>query len=100
MKSAIALAAALLVLPAFAEAQQPTDTVELAPVVITPSRRPTGLGRVTQATTVITGDELRTRGIQFVADALRGVTLAQMLVPPPAAPATPRRRIAASLAAA
>ena len=35
-----------------------------------------------------------------VADALRGVTLAQMLVPPPAAPATPRRRIAASLAAA
>ena len=73
MRFAIALTSALLALPAFAEAQQPTDTVELAPVVITPSRRPTGLGRVTQATTVITGDELRTRGIAFIADALRDV---------------------------
>ena len=72
MRSTIVLTAALA-LPTVARAQQPADTVELAPVVITPSRRPTGLGRVTQATTVITGDELRARGIAFVADALRDV---------------------------
>jgi len=71
--SARGVAACVLLLPAVAAAQQPTDTVELAPVVITPSRQPTGLGRVTQATTVITGEELRTRGIAFVADALRDV---------------------------
>src|SRR5512141_96446 len=73
MNAASTLAAVLLAFPAAAAAQQPTDTVELAPVVITPTRRPAGLGRVTQATTVITGEELRTRGITFVADALRDV---------------------------
>jgi vitamin B12 transporter len=73
MRSPVPLAAALLALPALARAQQPTDTVELAPVVITPSRRPTDVGRVTQATTVITGDELRARGIEFIAEALRDV---------------------------
>jgi vitamin B12 transporter len=73
MNAAITLAAVLLALPAAAGAQQPTDTVELAPVVITPTRQPSGLGRVTQATTVITGEELRTRGITFVADALRDI---------------------------
>lgn len=74
MQSGIAVAVVVLLLPAAAGAQQPIDTVQLAPVVITPSRQPTGLGRVTQAITVITGEELRTRGIAFVADALRDVS--------------------------
>ena len=71
--AARAIAVCVLLRPAIAAAQQPADTVELAPVVITPSRQPTALGRVTQATTVITGEELRTRGIAFVVDALRDV---------------------------
>ena len=62
-----------IVLAPVLRAQEPVDTVELAPVVITPTRRPTGPERVTQATTTITGAELRTRGIAFVADALRDV---------------------------
>ncbi len=62
----------LIAVPA-ARAQQPADTVELAPVVITPSRRAAPVDRVTSATTVITGDELRARGTRFVLDALRDV---------------------------
>ncbi len=53
--------------------QDPADTVELAPVVVTPTRQPVPLGAVTAATTVISGAELRARGIQFVLDALRDV---------------------------
>jgi vitamin B12 transporter len=72
LRPTIALLTALLA-PDALGAQQPADTVELAPVVITPTRRPTGAERVTQATTTISGAELRTRGLDFVADALRDV---------------------------
>ncbi len=61
----------LMIAAPLLHAQQPVDTVELAPVVITPTRRATGAERVTQAVTTITGVELRTRGLDFVADALR-----------------------------
>lgn len=62
-------------------AQAPADTVELAPVVVTPSRSSRSLDRVSSATTVISGDELRARGTRFVLDALRdvpGVSVAQV----------------------
>ncbi len=54
-------------------AQQPADTVQLAPVVVTPTRRPAPLSRATEATTVVTGAELRLRDLDVVADALRDV---------------------------
>ncbi len=56
-----------------ASAQEPVDTVQLAPIVITPSRRPAPLSRATEATTVVTGAELRLRNLDGVADALRDV---------------------------
>lgn len=71
--SAALVALGMLLAPSPAGAQQPVDTVELAPVVITPSRRPAGLEEVSQAMTVITGAELRARGLTHVADALRDV---------------------------
>jgi vitamin B12 transporter len=61
-------------------AQEPVDTVRLAPVVVTPTRSSRGLDHVSSAVTVITGDELRARGTRFVLDALRdapGVAVAQ-----------------------
>ena len=63
----------LVLCPVALTGQEPADTVELAPVVITPTRRPTGAERVSQATTTIFGAELRTRGVELVADALRDV---------------------------
>ena len=63
----------LVLCPVALTGQEPADTVELAPVVITPTRRATGAERVSQATTTIFGAELRTRGVELVADALRDV---------------------------
>ena len=63
----------LMLVPGMLSTQEPADTVELAPVMITPTRRPTGAERVSQATTTIFGAELRTRGLDLVADALRDV---------------------------
>jgi len=72
------LPALALVAPALS-AQQPLDTVQLSPVVVTPARRPMGSERVTQATTTITGAELRDRGIAYVAEALRDVPGAEVV---------------------
>jgi vitamin B12 transporter len=68
-----ALAAAAALGPAVLAAQQPSDTVRLAPIVVTATRLPTPLGSVASAITVVTGDELRERGVATVADALRAV---------------------------
>lgn len=54
-------------------AQQPGDTVRLREIVVTATRLPTPLASTASAVTVLTGDELRERGIATVADALRGV---------------------------
>jgi len=54
-------------------AQQPDDTVRLSAIVVTATRLPTPLVSTTSAVTVLTGDELRSRGINTVAEALRGV---------------------------
>jgi vitamin B12 transporter len=62
----------LSALCATADAQQ-RDTLLLPPVVVTATRLPTSPDRVTSSFTVITGDELRDRGITTVADALRDV---------------------------
>lgn len=45
----------------------------LEEIVVTADRGPTPLARVVASTTVITGEELRTRGVYFLEDALREV---------------------------
>ncbi len=55
-----------------AVAQQP-DTVVLSGVVISATKAPVLRGALTQSVTVITGDELRARGVMSVAEALRSV---------------------------
>jgi vitamin B12 transporter len=54
-------------------AQQPGDTVRLPEIVVTAARLPTPLASTASAVTVVTGAELRERGIGTVAEALRGV---------------------------
>lgn len=54
-------------------AQAQRDTVTLKELVVTADREPTPLARTTSSTTVISGDELRQRGVYFLSDALKQV---------------------------
>jgi vitamin B12 transporter len=75
--TAAVIAAAATPLPA----QTPpagADTIPLREIVVTATRLPTPLHAVPAAVTVITGEELRARGVRFVADALRTVPGAQL----------------------
>lgn len=55
-------------------AQAAQDSIPaLADLVVTADRTPTPADRVTSATTVLRGDELRAEGVRFVEDALRRV---------------------------
>ncbi|MEX2151689.1 MAG: TonB-dependent receptor [Gemmatimonadaceae bacterium] len=56
--------------------EQSRDTARVEPVVVTATRIPISQGSLPVAVTVITGDELRLRGVTTVADALRDVTSA------------------------
>jgi len=69
---------AVVALPTALTAQQ-RDTVELAEIVVTADRAPTPLARVIAPTTVISGDDLRARGLYFLQDALRQVPGAAMV---------------------
>jgi vitamin B12 transporter len=82
-----AFSTVLLVLPAALAAQQPPpapapapDTVELKPVVVTATRIPTPADAVPAAVTVISGAELLEQGIRTVAEALRTVPAAHVVV--------------------
>jgi len=76
-----------LVLAALAEslaatslaAQQPRDTIVLDEVVVTATRLPLPRAAVASAVTVLTGDELRSRGITNLLDALRQVPAAAIV---------------------
>ena len=48
-----------------------TDTTTLVPVVVTATRLPSAAGAATLSTTVISGDDLRARGVTTVLEALR-----------------------------
>ena len=75
MKRNCILAIGLLAIGATsAMAQQPTDTVEIDPLVVTATRVARPISRVTSAVTVIDGAELRRQGIRNVAEALRAVS--------------------------
>jgi vitamin B12 transporter len=65
------VASALLVVPSLG-AQQP-DTVSLSTVVVTATKTPISRDALTQSVSVITGAELRARGIARVSDALQNV---------------------------
>lgn len=64
--------ALLCALPAIAGAQAATpDTATLIPVVVTATRTGSSAGAATLSTTVISGDDLRARGVTTVLEALR-----------------------------
>jgi vitamin B12 transporter len=73
MKPLRATPLVLAALARMASAQTPPDTVTLAPVTVTATRVPTVRQVAPAAITVITGEELRARGITRLTDALRDV---------------------------
>src|SRR5947199_7620006 len=60
-----------VVFPMVLAAQQGTDTVTLAPVVVTATRLPARADALPTSVTVISGAQLRAEGIRTVAEALR-----------------------------
>lgn len=72
----------LLLTPSAASAQAP-DTVTLNPVVVTATRVPVSADAVAAAVTVVSGRELRLRGIRTVGEALRAVPGATVVVTGP-----------------
>src|SRR5439155_24901382 len=62
-----------ILLPVLLAGQQPADTVELNPVVVTATRLPRSATGVPAAVTVLRGVELRAQGIHTVFEALRDV---------------------------
>ena len=63
----------LVGVPMALAAQQRTDTVTLAPVVVTATRLPARADALPTSVTVISGAQLRAQGLRTVAEALRGV---------------------------
>lgn len=57
----------------FAAGAQAPDTATLNPVVISATKTPATRASITQAVTILSGDDLRARGITRVVDALRSV---------------------------
>jgi vitamin B12 transporter len=62
-----------------ATAQQTQDTTQLEELVVTPTRLPTPPDEVVASVTTISGDDLRSRGVHFVQDALREVPAASVV---------------------
>jgi vitamin B12 transporter len=71
MSLPVFIALALIVCPAAMLAQEVGDTTRLEELVVTATRAPTPADAVVSSVTTITSDELRSRGIHFVQDALR-----------------------------
>lgn len=70
----------LFILPATALAQRSDTTASLQPVVVTATRIPTPSSSLSEPVIVLDGDQLRERGVQTVAEALReapGATITQ-----------------------
>lgn len=74
----VLVVAVSVVAPAAVAAQQP-DSTRLQPVVVTATRAPTPLGVTTQPVVVLSGVDLRARGVATVADALREVAGASVV---------------------
>lgn len=72
------ISAAFLVAPS-AQAQTARDSAELPKIVITATKAPVSQTQLSVPVTIITGAELRAKGITQVADALRQVTSAAIV---------------------
>ena len=79
MNRSLVLLVAPLAISAVASAQTPSDTVTLAPITVTATRLPVEQKNAPAAITVITGEELRARGITRLTDALRAVPSASVV---------------------
>ena len=73
MNRSLVLLVTLVAFTAVASAQTPSDTVTLAPITVTATRLPVEQKNAPAAITVITGEELRARGITRLTDALRAI---------------------------
>ena len=76
MNARVLVCASLLVAPALEAQEQSPDTARTAPVIVTATRLPLNQSTLPVAVTVITGEELRLRGVTSMADALADVTSA------------------------
>ncbi len=79
MRTRIVIGFSLLLGPAIADGQS-NDTTTLTTVIVSATKAPADRASLTQPVTVLTGSELRDRGIARVSDALRtvpGATVAQ-----------------------
>jgi len=65
--------AALVILPASASAQQPADTLQVDTLLVTAHRLAVPRARISSSITVLSGVDLRARGVTHVAEALRSV---------------------------
>jgi vitamin B12 transporter len=74
-----AAAATLLLCPPVLAGQERADTAALPEIVVTATRYPASADSVAATVTVIRGEDLRTRGVRFVADALREIPGAQVV---------------------
>ena len=72
-----------VVFPIVLAAQQRTDTVTLAPVVVTATRLPMRADALSTSVTVISGARLREQGLRTVAEALRLVPAAAVVTTGP-----------------
>ena len=78
MKIAIAFGATFTASAGNVAAQSP-DTTTLEPIVVSASTQPRKADALSQAVTVLSGDDLRARGVTRVSDALREVPGAQLV---------------------
>ncbi len=69
----IAVALAVAVIPSGSARAQATDTAKLGTVVVSASKVPKPASSLTQPVTVLSGEDLRARGVTRVTDALREV---------------------------
>src|SRR5689334_6969936 len=72
-------AVATLAIVTTTTAAQNTDTTTLEPVVVSASTQPRRADVLSQAVTILSGDDLRARGVTRVSDALREVPGAQLV---------------------
>lgn len=84
----LAAVSCLALAPAALLAQGPADTTRLAEIVVTATQYPTAPDSVAATVTVIRGDDLRARGVRFVADALREIPGAHVVQTGPYGAAT------------
>jgi vitamin B12 transporter len=83
-----AVAACLYLSPRLLAGQERADTAALPEIVVTATQYPTAPDSVAATVSVIRGEDLRARGVRFVADALREIPGAQVVQSGPYGSAT------------